>query len=157
VRHTGCRYQIELRGSDTTPTLMEEEGRGAGERRVREEMSVGEWHRVEEMCRVEEMRVGEEWTSARSSSSVVADGDARVSRRGVTSGRSDASEKGGTSEMSLLSGRRASGTIATRRGGGDDDRGRETRFGGKRLNADLEGDKAYIEPPTFSHGSYSQP
>jgi hypothetical protein len=33
----------------------------------------------------------------------------------------------------------------------------ERRFGGKRLSADLEGDGAYIEPPTFSHGTYYQP
>jgi hypothetical protein len=92
--------------------------------------------------------------SVRPSSPVAGDDDARVSGRGVTSGRSGASEKGGASERSL-----SSGTGATRRGGGDDDRGREARrrFGGKWLSVDLKGDRAYIEPPTFCHGSYSQP
>jgi hypothetical protein len=33
----------------------------------------------------------------------------------------------------------------------------ERQFGRKRLSADLEGDGAYIEPPTFCHGSYYQP
>jgi hypothetical protein len=74
-------------------------------------------------------------------------GDARVSGRGVASGRSGVSEKGSASERSLSSGRGASGTAATRTGGGDDDGGREARwrFGRKRLSADLEGDGAYIE------------
>jgi hypothetical protein len=56
--------------------------------------------------------------------------------------RRDASEKRG-----------ASGTGAATRGGGDDDGGRETIWG-KTASADLEGDEAYIEPPTFCHGSY---
>jgi hypothetical protein len=30
-------------------------------------------------------------------------------------------------------------------------------LGGGRLSADMEGDGAYIEPPTFCHGSCSQP
>jgi hypothetical protein len=53
------------------------------------------------------------------------DRDAPVSGRGVTSGRSDVSERGLSSRMG------ASGTGVTRRGG-DDDRGREARqrFGG---------------------------
>jgi hypothetical protein len=52
-----------------------------------------------------------------------------------------------------------SGMGATTRGGDDDDGGREERrrFGGKRLSADLEGDRAYIEPPTFCHWSYTKP
>jgi hypothetical protein len=64
------------------------------------------------------------------------------------------SEKGGVSEK-----RGALGMGAARRGGDDDDGGREVRqrFGGKRLSADLEGDGAYVEPPTFCHGSYTQP
>jgi hypothetical protein len=33
----------------------------------------------------------------------------------------------------------------------------ERRFGGKRLSADLEGDGAYIEPPTFCHGCVLRP
>jgi hypothetical protein len=52
--------------------------------------------------------------------------------------------------------RGASGMGTTRRGGGDDDGGREAIWG-KRISADLEGDGAYIEPPTFFHGSYYQP
>jgi hypothetical protein len=82
----------------------------------------------------------------RPSSPAAGDGTARVS------GRSGASEKGGASEKSL-----SSGTGTTRRDGGDDDGGREARrrFGGERLSANLEGYGAYIEPPTFCHGSYS--
>jgi hypothetical protein len=59
VRHTGCRYQIELRGGDTAPALVEEEGRGPAGRRVGEEMRVREGHRVGEMLRVGEMRISE--------------------------------------------------------------------------------------------------
>jgi hypothetical protein len=90
---------------------------------------------------------GEGRTSARLSWPMVGDDDARVSGRGVVSGRSGASERG-----------LSSGTGAVRIGGGDD-RGREVkrRFGGKRLSVDLEGDGAYIVAPTFCHGSYSQP
>jgi hypothetical protein len=46
------------------------------------------------------------------------------------------------------------GDGATRRGGGDDDRGREARrrFGGKWLSVDLKGDRAYIEPQPFVTG-----
>jgi hypothetical protein len=103
---------------------------------------VGEEHHVGEMRRVGEMCIGEGRTSARPSSPTAGDGDARAS------GRSSASER------SL-----SSGTSAARIGNGDDDGGREAgrRFGGKRLSADLEGDVAYVEPPTFCHGSYSQP
>jgi hypothetical protein len=56
------------------------------------------------------------------------------------------SRRSGASEKSL-----SPGTGAARRGGSDDERGREARrrFGGKRLSADLEGDGAYIEPTTF--------
>jgi hypothetical protein len=100
--------------------------------------------RVEEECCVREMRVGEG-----PSSPAAGDGDARVSGRGVASGRSSASKKGDTSW------RGASGTGTARRGGGDDDGGREattttTAIWGKRLSADLVGDETYIEPNLLS-------
>jgi hypothetical protein len=97
---------------------------------------------------VGEMRVSEGRTSARLSPPAAGDGDARVSRGSDASGRSGASGRSLTSAMG-----------AVRRGGGDDDGGREARrrFRGKWLSADLEGDGVYIEPPTFCHGSYSQP
>jgi hypothetical protein len=103
---------------------------------------------VREMRRVREVRVGEGRTSARPRSPAVRDGDAHLSGRSSVSGRS------GASERSL-----SSGTGVARRGGGDDDGGREARrrFEGKRLNADLEGVGAYVKPPTFCHGSNSQP
>jgi hypothetical protein len=44
----------------------------------------------------------------------------------------------------------------SRRCGGDDDEGREAIWG-KQLSTDLEGNEAYIEPPTFCHRSYYQP
>jgi hypothetical protein len=44
-----------------------------------------------------------------------------------------------------------SGRGVVRRGGGDDDRGREAR-GGDLGETDLEGDGAYIEPPPFVTG-----
>jgi hypothetical protein len=64
-------------------------------------------------------------------------------------------ERRGASEK-----RGASGKGAVRRD--DDDDGEERRrrgeeIWGKRLSADLEGDGAYIEPPTFCHGSSYQP
>jgi hypothetical protein len=64
-------------------------------------------------------------------------------RRCARVGRGIASERG------LFSGRGASGTYVEMRGGGDDDGGREARrrFGGKRLSANLEGNRASIEPP----------
>jgi hypothetical protein len=51
---------------------------------------------------------------------------------------------------------RVSGTGAVRRGGGDNDGGREARrrFGGKRPSAHLEGARAYIEPPPFVTGHF---
>jgi hypothetical protein len=71
----------------------------------------------------------------------VGDGELRAYRGGVArhvrEERRDVSEKRG-----------ASGTGTVMRGGGDDDGGRTTRFGGKRLSA-LESDEAYIEPPPF--------
>jgi hypothetical protein len=78
---------------------------------------------------VGEMRVVEGWTSAQPSLPAAGDDDARVPARGIASGRSDASEKGGALERSLSSVRGAWGMGAARRGGGDDDGGRETRGG----------------------------
>jgi hypothetical protein len=52
-----------------------------------------------------------------------------VSGWGVASGRSGTSEKGDTSGRSLSLGRGASGMSVARRGGGDDDGGREARGG----------------------------
>jgi hypothetical protein len=70
--------------------------------------------RVGEGRRVGEMHVGEGRMSARPSSPATGDGDAHVLGRGITSGRSGASKKGGALWMGVA-----------RTGGGDDDGGRE--------------------------------
>jgi hypothetical protein len=129
------------------------DARRGGGRRVREEMHVGEGHRIGEM------RVDEGQTSARPSSPAAGHDDARVSGRGVASGRSGASEKGGTSERSLSSGRGASGRGATRSGGGDDDGGREARCGdlGKTTKCRSGRQRGLYRTPTFCHGPCSQP
>jgi hypothetical protein len=88
-------------------------------------------------------------------------GDAR--RWGRTSVRPSSPAEGGIAER--MSGRSgvAHRRIGARRGrarrgeAATTTAGEERRFGGKRLCADLEGDGAYIEPPTFCHRSYLQP
>jgi hypothetical protein len=71
--------------------------------------------------------------------------------------RGGASRRGGAVHRRRAARRRG----ASCRGGARQGRARRgearQRFGGKRVSADLEGDWAYIEPPTFCHGSCSQP
>jgi hypothetical protein len=77
----------------------------------------------------------------------VGDSDARVSGRGVTSGRR------GVSGWGLSSERGASGTGAARRGGDDDGDNRPSGdLWEKWLSADLESDRAYIELPSLVTG-----
>jgi hypothetical protein len=90
-----------------------------------------------------------EWgrTSARPSSPAAGDDTVRVS------GRSGASERSGAAPR-----RRGACRGLARRGVAAATTTEEGRwFWGNRLSADLEGDRAYVEPPTFCHGSYYQP
>jgi hypothetical protein len=131
ARHTGCRRPLPRRRAGAAS----EEGsrRDAASRAAASgtEMRVGEGGRQRGRAR--------RWR----------DTALRACRRG-------AARRGGEERRDASEKRGALGTGATRKGGSDDDGGREAIWG-KRLSVDLEGDGAYIKPPTFCHGSYYQP